>query len=298
MIKKLFDRSLKCAQRNRIAQLKDYENYKYIKDEVGYNLIERVYDIKRNFPKILNLGSDLGSFGQHLTSETTQHLVLVDSSKMMLELTELPKEEENIKIEKICADEESFYDEMMKFDLIVSSLSMHWMNDVEKCLSNLYKMLKDDSPLIVSLFGGDNLFELRVSLQLAEMELRNGISNHLIPTINAENIGHILVKNSFELLTIDSYDLQIGYPSIRALLVDLQRMGESSCLVDRPLHLRRDVIDLAEKIYREKFPGERDKSIVATYEILNFIGWKKVTVEAIPPSKPEMSFKDLHKLKK
>lgn len=46
------------------------------------------------------------------------------------------------------------------------------------CCEQVQKSLKPDRPFIGSMFGGDTLFELRVSLQLAEQELQ-GVSTSL-----------------------------------------------------------------------------------------------------------------------
>ena len=48
--------------------------------------------------------------------------------------------------------------------------SLHWVNDLPGALSEICRVLKPDSPLIGAIFAGDTLFELRCSLQLAELE--------------------------------------------------------------------------------------------------------------------------------
>ena len=44
------------------------------------------------------------------------------------------------------------------------------MNDLPGVLREVFRVLKADAPLIGVMFAGDTLFELRCSLQLAEME--------------------------------------------------------------------------------------------------------------------------------
>lgn len=55
------------------------------------------------------------------------------------------------------------------------------------CCEQVQKSLKPDRPFIGSMFGGDTLFELRVSLQLAEQELQ-GVSTSLYFKIFHSNI--------------------------------------------------------------------------------------------------------------
>lgn len=47
---------------------------------------------------------------------------------------------------------------------------MHWVNNLPKLFKNVMRCLKKDGAFIGSMFAGDTLYELRVSLQLAELE--------------------------------------------------------------------------------------------------------------------------------
>lgn len=66
-------------------------------------------------------------------------------------------------------------------DLVVSNLSLHWVNDLLGCFKAIHKSLKPDGVFLGSIFGGDTLYELRSSLQLAEIERKGGISPHVSP---------------------------------------------------------------------------------------------------------------------
>lgn len=66
-------------------------------------------------------------------------------------------------------------------DLVVSSLSLHWINDLPNCFASILKSLKPDGVFIASLFGGETLFELRSALQLAEIERKGGLAPHISP---------------------------------------------------------------------------------------------------------------------
>ena len=66
-------------------------------------------------------------------------------------------------------------------EAIVSCLSLHWVNDLPGVLVQIKEALKPDGVFLGALFGGDTLFELRTSLQLAEVEREGGISPHVSP---------------------------------------------------------------------------------------------------------------------
>jgi hypothetical protein len=49
---------------------------------------------------------------------------------------------------------------------------------------------KPDAPFIAAMFGGDTLYELRGSLQLADMERRGGVSPHVSPLADGQVTVH------------------------------------------------------------------------------------------------------------
>lgn len=50
-------------------------------------------------------------------------------------------------------------------------------------LTQIRRALKPDAPFLGAVLGGDTLFELRTSLQLAEQERKGGIANRISPMI-------------------------------------------------------------------------------------------------------------------
>lgn len=79
--------------------------------------------------------------------------------------------------------------------------------------------------------GGDTLYELRTSLQLADVERRGGISPHISPMTNIRDIAGLLSRAGFTLTTVDQDEIQISFPSMWELLDDLKGMRETGCLM-------------------------------------------------------------------
>lgn len=52
------------------------------------------------------------------------------------------------------------------------------------------------------MFGGDTLYELRCSLQLAELEREGGFSPHVSPFTAVSDLGHLLSRTGFNTLTV------------------------------------------------------------------------------------------------
>lgn len=82
--------------------------------------------------------------------------------------------------------------------------------------------LKQDGVFLASVFGGDTLYELRSSLQLAELERRGGLSPHISPFTEVRDIGSLLSRAGFTMLTIDTDEIVITYPSMFELMWDLK----------------------------------------------------------------------------
>jgi NADH dehydrogenase [ubiquinone] 1 alpha subcomplex assembly factor 5 len=59
-------------------------------------------------------------------------------------------------------------------------------------------------------------------LQLAELERDGGIAPHISPFTDIKDIGALLTNAGFAMLTIDTEELIIGYPSIFELMNDLK----------------------------------------------------------------------------
>jgi NADH dehydrogenase [ubiquinone] 1 alpha subcomplex assembly factor 5 len=57
----VFDRETKRIQRIRTAVDPNYKDYEYVKAEVGYRVADRVFDIKRSFNTVLDLGCQRGT---------------------------------------------------------------------------------------------------------------------------------------------------------------------------------------------------------------------------------------------
>lgn len=168
------------------------------------------------------------------------------------------------------------------FDAVLSSLSLHWINDLPSVLAQINAILKPDAPFIGVMLGGDSLYELRTSLQLAEMERRGGVATHTSPLADVRDVGGLLQRAGFNLLTVDVDDIVVEYPDSWALMKDLQAMGESNAVVAREAQgIRRDVLVAADAIYKE-LHGTEEGTLPATFRLIFMIGWKRSPTQAEP----------------
>ena len=161
------------------------------------------------------------------------------------------------------------------FDAVLSSLSLHWINNLPSLLSQIAHVLKPDAPFLAAIFGGDTLYELRTALQLADLDRRGGVSPHVSPLADVRDVGGLLGKAGFKMLTVDVDDIIVDYPTSFALMADLQAMGEGNAVFGREMGpMRREVLAASEAIYRELY-GNEDGTLPATYRVIYMIGWKE-----------------------
>lgn len=178
---------------------------------------------------------------------------------------------------------------------MLSSLSLHWINDLPSYLSQIAAILRPDRPFIAAMLGGDSLFELRTSLQLASLERRGGLSTHTSPLADVRDVGGLLQRAGFKMLTVDIDDVVVEYPSCFALMKDLQAMGESNAVVGREMGgIRREVLAAAEGIYRELHADGGEK-LPATFRVIYMIGWTEGEGQARPLQRGsgEINIKDI-----
>ena len=175
------------------------------------------------------------------------------------------------------------------FDMVISNLSMHWINDLPFFYSEVLRVLKPNGVFLGSMFAGgggnETLKELRISMQLAELERKGGISPHVSPTAQVSDGGSLLQGSGFSIPTIDVDTITVMYPSALHLMEHLQKMGESSALLSRPeissdgssisstKNVSREVFVATAAIYQSLY-GEEDGSVPATFQIMYMIGWK------------------------
>ena len=154
----VFDRNAKLLQRERAAKDANVQLYDYIKDEVGDRLADRIFDIKRKFGRVLDLGCGRGHVSKRILSESVEELVLADMSPSLLQQAEIT---EGIRVKKEVIDEENLSFESDSFDMVISCLSLHWINDLPGCFKRINSSLKNDGVFMAAVFGGDTLYELR-----------------------------------------------------------------------------------------------------------------------------------------
>jgi SAM-dependent methyltransferase len=232
-------------------------------------LADRLADIKRSFPVALDLGCHAGEVARVLAGRGgVERLVQCDLSPRMAaaarKATAMPA---------VAGDEEALPFADGVFDLIVSNLSLHWVNDLPGALVQVRRALKPDGLLLATLFGGDTLKELRRALAEAEIAEENGLSPRVSPFCDVRDAGGLLMRAGFALPVADADTVVVSYAGPEKLMADLRGMGESNAVaLGRKGFTRRRTLEAAARRYRELFAGA-DGRVKASFQIVTLTGW-------------------------
>ncbi len=263
MIPIVFDRKALIHHRNRAA--KRMHEYDFLIREVAERLADRLNDTHRQFSSILIIGSHTGQLADMLAQQPSIQgpIIQADLSEQMLKASHGPR---------VVMDDELLGFAPESFDLIISNLSLHWVNDVPGALIQLRQCLKPDGVAFLTLWGTQTLQELRQSILAAEAE--QGLSPRISPFIDVKDAGMLLQRAGFSMPVADSERITIEYTDAMQLMDDLRGMGESNILSKRHKSFtsRQRLLTIATQ-YQHLFPSE-DNGINATFELVTMTGMR------------------------
>jgi len=284
---RIFDRDLLRRRLDRAAAA--FAGADFLKRRAAGDIVMRLEAIMRDFPRAVDLGARNGAFAQALAESDAAPrvglLVEADLSGPML------AGRDGLRVQ---ADEERLPFAPASLDLVVSSLSLHWANDVIGALVQARLALKPDGLFIGALFGGSTLTELRQALTAAELELTGGAGPRVSPFADPSDAAGLLQRAGFALPVADVDRVTVRYDHPLKLMADLRRMGETSVLAERhPRPLTRTVLARAFEIYARDF-ADPDGRLPATFEILTLTGWSPSETQQKPlrPGSAKMRLAD------
>jgi NADH dehydrogenase [ubiquinone] 1 alpha subcomplex assembly factor 5 len=259
----VFDRTLLRQRRERAAR--GWERHDFLKREIAERLVDRLGDVRRTFP----LALDLGSHGDEVATalggqDLIGHLVRADLGRGFAARARGPA---------IVADEEFLPFAAGRFDLVLSAMDLHWVNDLPGTLIQIARVLKPDGLFLGAMLGGATLWQLRQALAAAESEIDGGLSPRVSPFADLRDAAGLLQRAGFALPVADSETIEVEFESALALMRDLSAMGESNLVLGRRRGLtRRAVLLRAAELYGERFARPSGR-VVASFEVLFLHGW-------------------------
>eukprot|EP01116_Phalansterium_solitarium_P012627 TRINITY_DN29093_c0_g1_i1.p1 TRINITY_DN29093_c0_g1~~TRINITY_DN29093_c0_g1_i1.p1 ORF type:complete len:341 (+),score=105.36 TRINITY_DN29093_c0_g1_i1:302-1324(+) len=274
----IFDRHAKRLQRDRATLLEDSgREFDYLKAEVASRLADRLLDLgNRRLPVACDLGSQAGFLVQHLQQAAIDTLYHTEMSERMLQRDAAydAARLSRLRPRRVLADDEFVPFGAQSLDLVMSSMSLHWVNDLPGTFAQVLHALKPDGVFLAAMLGGEHtLHELRTALLLADQERLGGVASHVSPFAGVADIGNLLSRARFALPTVDTETITVRYRDAWRLMTDLQGMAENNCVRTRPPYVPREVFEAAAALYQQLYADPSDGSVPATFQVIYMIGW-------------------------
>ncbi|UYN94143.1 MAG: methyltransferase domain-containing protein [Enhydrobacter sp.] len=259
----VFDRATLRLRRQRSAH--HWDRHAFLKREIAQRLAERLADVRRIFPLALDLGCHGDEVAQALAGRpAVERLVRSDLSPAFARRADGAA---------LVADEEALPFAPRVFDLVLSAMTLHWVNDLPGTLVQIGRILKEDGLFLAAMLGGGTLWQLRQALAAAESEIEGGLSPRISPFADLRDAAGLLQRAGFALPVADSETIEVEYDDALALMRDLNAMGESNLVVERRRGAtRRDTLARAATIYGERFTCSSGR-VEASFEVLFLHGW-------------------------
>lgn len=261
----IFDRALIRRRRCRALALGPAT---ILLDLAAAELAERLAAVRRRFPIAVDLGSPgaavraalsgLGSIDTIIAADATGKSRDAGAAKAAM---------------SVVADEEALPFRGASLDLVVSALSLQFVNDLPGVLVQIRRALRADGLFVAALVGGETLTELRQAFAAAESDIEGGASPRVAPFVDVRTLGDLLRRAGFALPVTDSDRYTLRYGSPFDLMHELRRMGGTNALVARRrTPLRRATLVRMAEIYAQRF-ADADGRVRATFETVWLSGW-------------------------
>ena len=134
----LFDRTAVRRHRDRAASV--FGDHDFLHREVAGRLADRLQDVNRSFDTVLDIG---GGHGATALSGLPETLVTGDVSDAFLRVSNMPG--------TVAMDEELLPFAENAFDLVVSCMALHWVNDLPGTLVQIRRALKPDGLFLAAM---------------------------------------------------------------------------------------------------------------------------------------------------
>jgi malonyl-CoA O-methyltransferase len=267
-VRRAFDRAAEC-----------YQQFAVLQTEVCKRLLEKLEVVKLSPQMILDAGSGPGVAIPTLFSRYKKaQVVTLDLSENML----LKANRHGSFLRSplaVCGDIENLPFADNSFDLVFSSLSMQWCNDLNAAMMEARRVLKPGGLYVFTTFGPDTLKELRHSWSAVDD------AGHVNRFIDMHDIGDALLQDGFAEPVMEAEIMTVTYDSVDALMHDLKAIGanvtasisSSDNAVDDCVVKGlggKSVLKTVRQAY-EKF--RRNKLLPATYEIIYGHAWKPLS---------------------
>ncbi len=259
-----------------------YDNAAVLQREVADRLLERLDYVTLKPGTILDVGAGTGYIADGLRQRYKKaRIIEMDLSVNML-LQGLKKAPWYRKFLSkkclLCGDAEQLPLANESVDLLISSLTIQWCNDLQQTFAEFRRVLKPGGLLMFTTFGPDTLKELRQSWASVDQQ------GHVSAFLDMHDIGDALLLARLSEPVMDVEHFTLTYPQVRGLVRDLKDIGATNSLQQRARGLTgKQAYQAMVKAYETL---RVDGQLPASYEVIYGHAWKAQGVsESLHPQR-------------
>ncbi|MGR9089210.1 MAG: malonyl-ACP O-methyltransferase BioC [Gammaproteobacteria bacterium] len=261
----LIDKRLTRAAFDRAAP--GYDEHAALQRHVVDHLAESL-EVMTVAPRtLLDIGAGTGYCAQTLAKHYPRaRMILADFAPAMLRAARAKAPRWRSRRSYVCAEAENLPFPDRSFDLIFSSLTFQWCNDLDRVFEQCARVLRPDGLFIFSSLGPDTLCELRESWATIDDAAR------VNRFIDMHDVGDALVRAGFSSPVIECDRVTVNYADVSAIMRDLRGIGAVNTLAGRRrgLSTRRDFQRMTEAYESFRENGR----LPATYEVVYAHAWR------------------------
>ena len=232
----------KLIARNFDKYAHQYDENARIQTRVAHELVSRIGEFEG---EALDVGAGTGIIKQIIGKDITQ----IDLSPEMCKISGA-----------ICADAEDMPFEDNSFDLVVSSLTIQWLNDLKKFCEELARVLKKNGRFSLSTFAPGTFQELAECYQYLDGK------KHLIDFTSSMKIFAAMKMAGLEGVEIHSQNITYQYRNLKEILGVMKNIGATYPVSPGKGLKGKKHFEKLENIYKAKFEG--GSMLPVTWQVL------------------------------
>lgn len=199
---------------DRVAE--QYEHHAALENEVCSRLLERVEFRRRDPERILDLGCGTGAGCESLKQYFgPAQVVGLDASTAMLSALR----RRSAPLDPLCADLGQLPIAAQSMDLVFSNMALHWCPDPMRLFAEIRRVLRPSGMLLFSTLGAASMRQLRQAWLAVDSAAELPAFPDLL------ELGDALVAAGFREPVMDTDQITLDYPTLRALCTELQGTG-------------------------------------------------------------------------
>lgn len=247
---------------------KNWDKHNFLFKKISIILENKLSELNNNFKNILLLSSDAGEALKIILKMNPEKVLFCSPFRNLLNKSILKNN-----VQKI----ESHFDKIpcknLKFDLIISNLCLHNIDDKKSHFQDLHSLLNEEGLIICNFFSGETLKELKQSLYLTDEIIFKGIYMRIPKNPEMVEVSDQLTEIGYKELVSEKINYKIYYQNVRKILDDLKGTGENCLYKSRMKGLiTYNYLKKLDQVYKTNF--QEAGGLKLNCDIISVCGWK------------------------